>query len=77
MGHKGSNDLKKAKPEYSERAHCLGQSHHGQVLNQWFEDDMEQAIREYHQLVFQYSLLFMSTKVVLVNMWSCMFQSVS
>ena len=68
MGRKGSNHPKKAKPELSERAHCLGQSHHDQALNQWFEDEMEQAISEYHQLVFWCSLLFTSTKLVLVNM---------
>ena len=57
MGHKGSNHPKKAKPEMSERAQCLGQSHQGPQLNMWFEDDMEQAIREYHQLVFWCSTL--------------------
>ena len=57
MGHKGSNHPRKAKPEYSERAHHFGQSHWGQALNQWFKDNMEQVIREYHQLVFLCSLL--------------------
>ena len=57
MGHNGSNHPKKAKPEMSERAQHLGQSHWGQQLNMWFEDDMEQAIREYHQLVFWCSTL--------------------
>ena len=45
MGHKGTNHPKKhilKPPRY-------GQSHQGQHLSQWYEDDMEAAILEYHR----------------------------
>ena len=45
MGHKGSQHLKK----YVLKPPRHGQSHQGQCFNQWYEDDMEVALMEYHR----------------------------
>ena len=45
MGHKHSQHLKKYVPKPPRH----GQSYQGQHLNQWYEDNMEAAILEYHR----------------------------
>ena len=49
MSCKGSQHLKKYVPKPPRH----GQSHQGQCLNQWYEDNMEAAILEYHRYTLQ------------------------
>ena len=53
MGCKGRQHLKK----YVLKPPRHGQSHQGQCLNQWYEDNMEAAILEYHRYTLQNMVL--------------------